>query len=613
MGRRKIAIQKIKDQRRRTVTFNRRRLGLMKKAYELSVLCNCDVTLIITQHSQTLSNSGTGPQKMLVYSNKSVRFVLDMYEQMKTRAVVQQTKQGGMSQGLEVGLEEYDDERMVSFMQEDCGLDEEYFTGGGQHPQHPQQQQQRQKDAMDDDEDAALEDPRADTSVKQAKKRKKSSSSAPGTTTSTQRQHPHPTQIPSHPHHPHLQSQPSHQPHPFSTSTLGGTGSASGSFGYLAPSTTDDGTPYYFPSLSSGSSSTGVVVSGGFNMGMAGMAGSGGEMHAYPYLFHPGVYAAQPTASSTCTTASVHYGHHSTTAPPTSCDTGQGASLASSQLNLVYHPHPHSHAHSHAQAHSHQHPDPTSHQNTKECESQSLVPMMMVPLDDDPTRPHHSPPQPSMIASAISTGMNSGSGSGMDGVEDSASGSKKHKSTTLCLVADEEDQDGSGDGGDDGDDGGDGMMMMGASHASLYRQSLDELVLAATSRSHHPYPATATATTATVDDDVDAINDDEEDDVVSGSGDHSSSIAMSSGGGGGASKKKKKKKSKKRMSGEVESVKESQKQSVEEACAALAKSTPSTVDSGSTDGGSTADGGSSGSSGSSGKKRHKSPVKKRVV
>ncbi|CAO3611507.1 unnamed protein product [Cunninghamella blakesleeana] len=47
MGRKKIKIQPIVDNRNRQVTFLKRKHGLMKKAYELSVLCNCEVALII--------------------------------------------------------------------------------------------------------------------------------------------------------------------------------------------------------------------------------------------------------------------------------------------------------------------------------------------------------------------------------------------------------------------------------------------------------------------------------------------------------------------------------------------------------------------------------------
>ena len=47
MGRRKIEIRRIKQDRNRQVTLTKRKLGLMKKAYELSVLCDCEIALII--------------------------------------------------------------------------------------------------------------------------------------------------------------------------------------------------------------------------------------------------------------------------------------------------------------------------------------------------------------------------------------------------------------------------------------------------------------------------------------------------------------------------------------------------------------------------------------
>ncbi|ORY72875.1 SRF-like protein [Neocallimastix californiae] len=47
MGRKKITIKKITDERNRQVTFSKRKFGLMKKAYELSVLCGCEVGLIM--------------------------------------------------------------------------------------------------------------------------------------------------------------------------------------------------------------------------------------------------------------------------------------------------------------------------------------------------------------------------------------------------------------------------------------------------------------------------------------------------------------------------------------------------------------------------------------
>ncbi|KAL3511456.1 hypothetical protein ACH5RR_030857 [Cinchona calisaya] len=47
MGRRKVEIKKIEDKSSRQVTFSKRRKGMMKKAQELSVLCDVDVAVLV--------------------------------------------------------------------------------------------------------------------------------------------------------------------------------------------------------------------------------------------------------------------------------------------------------------------------------------------------------------------------------------------------------------------------------------------------------------------------------------------------------------------------------------------------------------------------------------
>lgn len=54
MGRKKISISKINDERNRQVTFTKRKFGLMKKAYELSVLCECEIVIIIFNSNNKL-------------------------------------------------------------------------------------------------------------------------------------------------------------------------------------------------------------------------------------------------------------------------------------------------------------------------------------------------------------------------------------------------------------------------------------------------------------------------------------------------------------------------------------------------------------------------------
>lgn len=71
MGRKKIQIQPIKDDRNRQVTFLKRKHGLMKKAYELSVLCNCEVALVIIP-----SNN-----KMIQYSSSDMTTLMNQFNE----------------------------------------------------------------------------------------------------------------------------------------------------------------------------------------------------------------------------------------------------------------------------------------------------------------------------------------------------------------------------------------------------------------------------------------------------------------------------------------------------------------------------------------------------
>ena len=47
MGRNKISIQKIKDERIRNITYYKRKKGLVKKAMELSLLCDADILVCV--------------------------------------------------------------------------------------------------------------------------------------------------------------------------------------------------------------------------------------------------------------------------------------------------------------------------------------------------------------------------------------------------------------------------------------------------------------------------------------------------------------------------------------------------------------------------------------
>ena len=73
MGRKKISIARISDERNRQVTFTKRKFGLMKKAYELSVLCDCEISVIIfNSHNKLFQYASTDMDKVLLkYTGES--------------------------------------------------------------------------------------------------------------------------------------------------------------------------------------------------------------------------------------------------------------------------------------------------------------------------------------------------------------------------------------------------------------------------------------------------------------------------------------------------------------------------------------------------------------
>ncbi|KAK7363043.1 hypothetical protein VNO77_05172 [Canavalia gladiata] len=73
MGRGKIAIRRIDNSTSRQVTFSKRRNGLLKKAKELSILCDAEVGFIVF--------SCTG--KLYDYASTSTKSVLERYNKVK--------------------------------------------------------------------------------------------------------------------------------------------------------------------------------------------------------------------------------------------------------------------------------------------------------------------------------------------------------------------------------------------------------------------------------------------------------------------------------------------------------------------------------------------------
>jgi hypothetical protein len=73
MGRNKISIQKIKDERIRNITYYKRKKGLLKKAMELSLLCDVDIILGI--YPKQISHN----QLLLFCTTNNVEYFVDKY------------------------------------------------------------------------------------------------------------------------------------------------------------------------------------------------------------------------------------------------------------------------------------------------------------------------------------------------------------------------------------------------------------------------------------------------------------------------------------------------------------------------------------------------------
>ncbi|KAE8736326.1 Agamous-like MADS-box protein AGL9-like protein [Hibiscus syriacus] len=102
MGRGRIELKRIENKINRQVTFAKRRNGLLKKAYELSVLCDAEVALIIFSNrgklyefcssSRNLLGEDLGPlsSKELESLEKQLESSLKLVRSMRTQYMVDQ-------------------------------------------------------------------------------------------------------------------------------------------------------------------------------------------------------------------------------------------------------------------------------------------------------------------------------------------------------------------------------------------------------------------------------------------------------------------------------------------------------------------------------------------
>ncbi|XP_042006062.1 MADS-box transcription factor ANR1-like [Salvia splendens] len=73
MGRGKIVIRRIDNSTSRQVTFSKRRSGLLKKAKELSILCDAEVGLIVFSSTE----------KLYDFASTSMKSVIERYAKLK--------------------------------------------------------------------------------------------------------------------------------------------------------------------------------------------------------------------------------------------------------------------------------------------------------------------------------------------------------------------------------------------------------------------------------------------------------------------------------------------------------------------------------------------------
>lgn len=87
MGRRKLEIKKIEDKNSRQVTFSKRRSGLMKKAKELSVLCDVEVAVVIFSTSGKLYDFCSTNRFFYYYYYYYSRFMICSFHQFFSDSV----------------------------------------------------------------------------------------------------------------------------------------------------------------------------------------------------------------------------------------------------------------------------------------------------------------------------------------------------------------------------------------------------------------------------------------------------------------------------------------------------------------------------------------------
>ncbi|XP_021296588.1 MADS-box transcription factor 6-like isoform X2 [Herrania umbratica] len=90
MGRGKVVLERIENKINRQVTFSKRRNGMLKKAYELSVLCDAEVALIIFSSRGKLSEFGSSTVSQTLEKYWQHRYTSDVHFADETQTLYQE-------------------------------------------------------------------------------------------------------------------------------------------------------------------------------------------------------------------------------------------------------------------------------------------------------------------------------------------------------------------------------------------------------------------------------------------------------------------------------------------------------------------------------------------
>ncbi|EOY23035.1 AGAMOUS LIKE6-like protein, putative isoform 4 [Theobroma cacao] len=90
MGRGKVVLERIENKINRQVTFSKRRNGMLKKAYELSVLCDAEVALIIFSSRGKLSEFGSSTVSQTLEKYWQHRYTSNVHLMDETQTLYQE-------------------------------------------------------------------------------------------------------------------------------------------------------------------------------------------------------------------------------------------------------------------------------------------------------------------------------------------------------------------------------------------------------------------------------------------------------------------------------------------------------------------------------------------